>query len=211
EPTGDYWLGSHFGTAANAGYGARRADTIFVPLGAFGRGGFARPTAIADVVLAPAAFRRADTLARTLDQAHDALTANDLRVSMSAGAVFQPIRRDRQLIEIGVLVGAAQLLVLTWFALYLAGRYTVQDRRPDAALLKVRGAGSGRLLRLVAGQSAVPIVGGLILGVALGYLTGRWVGGEIQDPAWRRSADLLSVAAVAVAVLGALTISTLAE
>jgi hypothetical protein len=210
DPRGDYWVGP-LGPAANSGYGDRRADPVFVPLATFDQGRLGGPTAVADVVLAPAAFRQSEALAVELDRARYTLTQKGLQVSTSAGELLEPIRRDRLLIAIGVPVGAAQLLVLTWFALYLAGRYTVQDRRPDVALLKLRGASRGRLLRLVAGQSTVPILAGLVLGAGLGYLAGRLVGGDIQDPDWRRAAGLLSVGAVAVAVLGALLISMLAE
>jgi len=179
DPDDDYWAGSQVGAATNASYGSRRADTIFVPLTEFDKGRLGPPMAVADVVLPPSAFRRTDALVATLDQARYTLTQQDMRVTTSAPQVLGLIERDRQLIAIGVPVGAAQLLVLTWFALYLAGRYTVQDRRPDVALLKLRGVRRGRLFRLVAGQSAIPILAGLVLGSGLGYLVGRLVGGEI--------------------------------
>ena len=52
------------------------------------------------------------------------------------------------------------MLLLAWFAIGLAGRYTGRDRRADAALLKLRGSNRLGMLRLAFGQHLVPLVGG---------------------------------------------------
>ncbi len=69
-----------------------------------------------------------------------------------------------------------QILVLAWFAIGLAGRYTGRDRRGDAALLKLRGSSRLGMLRLTVGQHLVPLLAGAMLGAPLGLPAGpaRW-------------------------------------
>lgn len=126
-------------------------------------------------------------------------------------ATIEKVERDRQLISLGVPVGAFQLLVLCWFALYLAVKYTGEERRPDIGLVKLRGATRGRTWALVSGQSALPMLAGALLGLPLGYLAATAVSGTIHDASVNEQAATLSAGAVALAVLGALAAALLAE
>ena len=108
-------------------------------------------------------------------------------------------------------MGAFQLLLLCWFALYLAVKYTGDERRPDVGLVKLRGATRGRTWALVGGQSAVPMLAGAVLGLPVGYLVATAVTGPIEEPSVVSQALSLSVGAVVVAVFGALLAALLAE
>src|SRR5262249_6161656 len=74
------------------------------------------------------------------------------------------IRRDQRLAGFGIVVAATQLVLLCWFALFLAVRHTADERRPDIGLLKLRGAASWRIWSLTAQQSALPMLTGAVLG-----------------------------------------------
>jgi hypothetical protein len=108
-----------------------------------------------------------------------------------------------------VPVSLLELLAICWVALYLAVRHGAQERRRDIGLLKLRGSGRARMLLLALGQSAVP----MLIGGAVGLIAAlplRPAPGTV-DAATARQADALSLAAVAVAVLGALVAAAIAE
>lgn len=98
-----------------------------------------------------------------------------------------------------VLLGAVPALLLGWYAIALAGRYTARDRRRDAALLKLRGGAPRRLLTLLSGQHVAPLLAGGLLGAAAGMIAGRLLSGP-----GTLVAAALSVAAAAVVALVAM-------
>ncbi|WP_433614005.1 FtsX-like permease family protein [Dactylosporangium sp. CA-139114] len=142
----------------------------------------------------------------TVEAGNNRLTLNtQLRVTIDK------VERDRRLVSLGVPVGAFQLLVLCWFALYLAVKYTGEERRPDIGLVKLRGATRMRTWALVGGQSALPMLVGAVLGLPIGWAGATAVTGAIQDTEVNALALALSVGAVVLAVLGALLAALLAE
>lgn len=136
---------------------------------------------------------------------------NRLTLNTQLPATIDKVERDRRLVSLGVPVGAFQLLVLCWFALYLAVKYTGEERRPDIGLVKLRGATRLRTWALVSGQSALPMLAGAVLGLPIGYAAATAVTGTIKDAGVNAQAAELSVGAAAVAVLGALLAALLAE
>jgi putative ABC transport system permease protein len=99
------------------------------------------------------------------------------RVNLSLVApvydLLDAIAADRSRLRDGVVIGTAQVIGLSWFALAVAGAYTARGRRNDVALLKLRGSTRLGIARLTLGQQAVPVLAGLVLGAVLGYLAGR--------------------------------------
>ncbi|BCJ46424.1 FtsX-like permease family protein [Actinoplanes ianthinogenes] len=105
-----------------------------------------------------------------------------------------------------VLLAVVPVLLLGWYAIALAGRYTARDRRRDAALLKMRGGTRRRLIVLLSGQHAGPLLAGGLLGAAAGIGAGRILAGSgsLAAGGW-------SLAAVAGVLLGALVILLVAD
>jgi hypothetical protein len=129
----------------------------------------------------------------------------------SAGGLADLIARDRRLTTVGVGVAAAQVLLLCWFCLFLAVRHTAEERRPDIGMLKLRGAARWRVWALTAQQSGLPMLAGAVVGWGLGYLAALALVRWNSASAPLAGGALLSVAAAAVAVLGALAVATAAE
>ncbi|MER7003969.1 ABC transporter permease [Dactylosporangium sp. NPDC000555] len=146
-----------------------------------------------------------------LDAGYVEAVNNRLMFVTQLHATIKKVERDGRLVSLGVPVGAFQLLVLCWFALYLAVKYTGEERRPDIGLVKLRGAPRGRIWALVSGQSALPMVAGAVLGLPIGYAVATAIAGRIRDATVNEQAAALSVGAVALAVLGALLAALLAE
>ncbi|MFI1995731.1 FtsX-like permease family protein [Actinoplanes sp. NPDC020271] len=105
---------------------------------------------------------------------------------------------DERLLR-AVLLAAVPALLLGWYAIALAGRYTARDRRRDAALLKMRGGTRRRLITLLSGQHLAPLLAGGLLGAAAGLTAGRLMAGP-----GTLTAGVLAVAAAAVVPLVAL-------
>lgn len=152
----------------------------------------------------------ADELARAR---HD-LKVADFNPVTSAEALAELIARDQNLVRVGVGVAVAQLLLLCWFALFLAVRHTAEERRPDIGLLKLRGAAAWRVWALTAEQSAWPMLIGAVVGWVGGYLAAvalaRLAGGATV-PAIGGTPLWLSLAAAGVAAFGALASAVIAE
>ena len=211
EPYEPYWGRGLLAVAraGETGEGAHAADdAIFVSERGLAALRASRVTATLDRVATGAAFVATDPaglpdrVARVQYEMH--LDGYELETELPALA--QRVERDQRLVYVGVPVAAAQLLLLCWLALFVAVQNTARDRRPDVGLLKLRGSGWLRTFALVAGQSAVPMLAGAVLGHAAGYAAARAVDGEVA-----RLTYPLALAATALAVLGALVAGLMAE
>ncbi|AEV83382.1 Collagen alpha-4(VI) chain [Actinoplanes sp. SE50] len=76
-----------------------------------------------------------------------------------------------------VLLAAVPVLLLGWYAIALAGRYTARDRRRDAAWAKLRGGRRRRVLLLLSGQHLPPVLAGGLLGATVGIGVARLLDG----------------------------------
>lgn len=201
EPDSLYWNNPMF--RADTGL-----DPAFTPAETFTHNLLRTPTLTYDASL-PAGLLRGEggfDLRDTLRRADESFTGDRLRLVTSAGPLLDSMARNRFTIRDGVTVAAVQTLILTWFAIGLAGRYTGRDRRPDVALLKLRGVGRLRTLRLVWGQHLLPLLVGALAGAPVGYLLARWLAGPVTFAAGQQQALLLSAAAVAAVLVGGLLV-----
>lgn len=206
DPAGTYWSNPLF--SANGSL-----DPAFTPIGTFKLRQLWQPTVTYDVQV-PDELIRGDggyALGPVLRAADLSLGRQNLRLVNTAGPLLDAIAEDRAAIRRGVLVWMLQILVLAWFAIGLAGRYTGRDRRGDVALLKLRGSTVGATLRLAWGQHLVPLVLGALAGLPMGYLLAHWLAGPVSQAADRQEALGLSVAAVAAVLLGGLAVLAVLE
>ena len=203
---GTYWGNSLF--EANGGL-----DPAFTPIETFRQDQLGEPSVTFDLTVPDELLRGEEgfRLGPVLREAEARLGASGLRLVNATGPLVEAIDRNRQEIELGVVVAMAQTLVLTWFAIGLAGHYTGRDRRGDAALLKLRGSTRSAMLRLVWGQHMLPLTAGALIGVPLGYLLGRWLAGPVASPVEQREALLLSLTAVVAVLLGGLVVLAVVE
>jgi hypothetical protein len=167
------------------------------------------------VFLPPEAFADGGgALLRALDTATNAVRDEGLEVTRSPASLVSEIRTDRDLAAGGVWVAAVEMVLLSWFALYLAVRQTSGARRGEIGLLKLRGAARWRIWMLTAQQSALPMLVGAVVGIALGYLGAAAVAADTGPlrPRGDWVATLVLSVAVAVGIaLGALVAAIVAE
>jgi putative ABC transport system permease protein len=206
DPDGPYWSNSLF--RAQTGL-----DPVFTTIDTFAVDELSNPTVTYDVQV-PEALLRGDggfELGPALDYADARLSQEQLHLVNSSGQLLTAVAKDRSTVRTTVTVSLVQVLILAWFAIGLAGRYTGRDRRGDAALLKLRGATPLGMLRLAWGQHLIPLAAGAIAGLPLGYLIARLLAGPVHDPHDRMSALVLSIVAAAAVLVGGLLVLALLE
>ncbi|GID66116.1 hypothetical protein Acy02nite_39970 [Actinoplanes cyaneus] len=204
DPDGPFW-------APELAHAVAGLDPVFVPLTAFREKPLWNPTATYDVVLPDELIRTDGDLAAKLAAADNRLGVDELQVTVNSRRLLSTIERDRSTVLRGVLTAGVQLIVLTWFAIGLAGRYTSRDRRADAALLKLRGVSRSGTLRLAWGQHLVPLVAGVLLGAPAGWLLARALTGPVTAAADQRAALIWSAIAAGAVLLGGLAVLALVE
>ncbi|GAA1644617.1 FtsX-like permease family protein [Actinoplanes couchii] len=206
DPADPYWSNPLFRAEVPG------LDPVFTPVETFGSGLFQQPTLTYDVQIPPDLIRGdgAQRLGAALDDAEARLKPNRLRMITGIDTVLERIAADRDTVRRGVLTAGLQTLILTWFAIGIAGRCTGRDRRTDVALLKLRGLSRGDILRLASGQHLVPLLAGVLAGAPAGLLLAGGLAGAVH-PSDRGAALVLVAAALAAVLLGGLLVLVIGE
>jgi hypothetical protein len=200
DPAGPYWVSGAVSRTTAGG------EPAFVAAGTLAALPVDEVTAEYHLVLPAATYLdpgRYDLTAE-LRRQQAAASRTVWRIDTTAGALAQRVVRERQLVDVGVGVAAAQLLALCWFALFFAARHTAEQRRGDIGLLRLRGQASWRVWALTAAQTVLPMLAGVPLGAAAGVAGARLLAGDIAEPQRARSALVLCLVAAVLAGLAAL-------
>ena len=203
---GQYWADKLFRAQGEL-------DPAFTTLDQFRSPQLTRPTLSCSVPV-PFDLLRGDNLYDlngVLNQAQLDFAAAQLDFDNPAGVLFDRVLADRVTVLTGVLIALAQLLLLAFFALGLAGRLTGRERRADAGVLKLRGTTRGGLWRLAAGQHWPPLAAGALLGLPLGIGAAWLVAGALPVRAEWWIALLMSIGAVLVVLVVGLVVLTLVD
>lgn len=110
-----------------------------------------------------------------LDQVSADVTAALKRgqtVQMSSGipVVISGIRRDLRALPTAPVIGAALLIMLCWFVIFLAVAQTAQVRRVELGALKLRGLTAPDQWWLVAAETVLPLSVGAVAGYGLAHV-----------------------------------------
>jgi hypothetical protein len=110
-----------------------------------------------------------------LDQVAAAVTAAAKRgqtVNMSSGlpVVISGIQRDLRALPMAPIIGAALLIMLCWFVIFLAVAQTAQVRRIELGAMKLRGLTSPDQWWLVAAETVLPLAVGAVAGYVLAHV-----------------------------------------
>ena len=211
DPTRPYWAdGELIGRSAASVRPVEASFTTYEAVVAYG------PTTVEltyDLVARPERLRGTDlaALGGRIRQAGYDIQRGPQRLQSQFPTLTERVRRDQDLVRLGVTGGAGLLLILCWFALFLSVQATAQDRRPDLGWLRLHGTARWRTWATGFGQTALPLLAGGLLGGALGFALARWYGGGVTEPAAARSAMIGAALAAAVAVLGALVAAVVAQ
>jgi putative ABC transport system permease protein len=213
SPYDVYW-GRSKATATDPAPGDRIRDAMLLtPLSTFSILGAKTADVSADLIVTPESFRQNDPQHLLLASWHgtDLLRVSGYTVDSGLVKLTDQVFDDEQLVVFGVPVVAVQLLLLCWFALFVAVRQTGEARRPDVAKLKLHGTRRRDIWLLTAGQSVLPLFGGGVAGYLLGVYLARLTAGRVGGDELSTLIGAGAVAAAAVAVLGGVVAALLAE
>ncbi|SNY75834.1 hypothetical protein [Paractinoplanes atraurantiacus] len=201
DPNGPYWADELFRSRGSL-------DPFFTPRDTFRAPQLSGAT-LAWAVEVPEPLLRGDggyDLNGLINAARPRFAAAQLDLDTVAGELVDQVRESRLAVAQGVLIAVGQTLLLAWFAIGLAGRFTGRDRRSDAGLLKLRGTTYGGILRLSAAQHVVPLAGGALIGWLAGPLVAWPFAGGWPVPVELWIAAVLSLGAVLVVTLAGLAV-----
>ncbi|MGI5239941.1 FtsX-like permease family protein [Dactylosporangium sp. CA-139066] len=105
--------------------------------------------------------------------------SGEYQVSTGLPALIDRVEQSRALGRRSVPAGAVPLLLLAYLALYLAVDYGSEGRRPELAVVALRGARWWHRLLLATGET----VAAILCGAVAGFLAGRLAVGSLV--AWR--------------------------
>lgn len=137
------------------------------------------PTTTVDLILRPAAYT--DGLGRRISSIKQPADWQ-LEGSSSAGAIPGAVADALDEVSAGVVASTGRFVLLAWFALLVVVRHTVSDRRPDLALVKLRGVRRWRMLTATTGQTVSVMLAGAVGGAALAWYAVRLVVGPVAQP-----------------------------
>ncbi len=209
-----YWNGTSLLTGPAGALAQQPAPTAFVSLETLLALSPDRISVDYHAVLSPTAFQDGGAaLARQLQRATDQLSPTGFAISSSASVLIDAIGTDRRLARAGVDTAAVELVLLSWFVLFIAVRHASVLRRADIGLLKLRGGPRWQFWTLAGQQSAIPMLAGVVVGAMLGYFAaaGPARSRAALHPPANISTLILSLLAAVLVGVGALAAATAAE
>jgi len=206
DAAGEYWTDKLFRSAGDQ-------DPAFTAIDTFRQPEFGQPVLAYDVPVPLRLLRGDDNydLNAVLNAAEPRMASAQLDYTNPVGKLVDRVLAGRATVLQDVLIAVGEVVVLGWFGIALAGRFTGRDRRGDAALLKLRGSTRGGMLRLVLGQHLVPLLGAAVVALPAGFASAWLVAGgpPVRSEWWL--AARLSAVAVAAVLAGALAALTVAD
>jgi hypothetical protein len=124
--------------------------------------------------------------------------------------LLDDMSRQRGEIRSLSLVVAAQLVLLSWFVLFLVVAATTEERAGEVALAKLRGLGLWRTTALGLAEVTLLLAVATPLGLLVGLLADRALVGAALRPGTTAAVDGTTVVAVVAGLLGAIVASALA-
>ena len=91
-------------------------------------------------------------------------------------------------------------LILAAVGLYGVVAYTVSQRTREIGVRIALGADAEAVTRLVARKGIGPAIGGVVVGLALSWLTARFLGSLLYEVTWQDPLTLVGVSALMIAV-----------
>lgn len=202
DPDDAYWAG--FGDLPGELSSGNRA-VVFGTLGSVTR--FERVTYTYELAVEPATVGALghEEFLSLIERGGDDLQAQGYAVGMVGLLdLLERIPVDQRNAEIGIGIGVAALVLLTWFSLVVVLRGAVTQLREDIGWWRLHGAPPARGVLLALGQSAAPLVVGAAAGGLAGAALGRAYGGVVPLAAANRLAFQLTLLLVGVVVAGGL-------
>jgi putative ABC transport system permease protein len=175
-----YWAGrpyfaSYYPQESPLGLGEvpPTADPVFVGPGTASRAGITRYTV--DIPLVPNRVRLDDVpvLRRQLSSVYDVSRAAALTPDSQLPAALAVADEGRQLVRVASPLAVTQLVLLSWWALFLVVGSATEERSPELGLAKLRGLNGRQTSRFGLAEVLLLLLIAAPVGTVLGYLAVR--------------------------------------
>lgn len=158
------------------------ADPVFLGAGSAEANGVTRYTV--DVPVRPDLVRLDDTtaLSRQIRRLNEDMSGYLLNSSSQLPAALQRASDGRDLVRIAAPLAVAQLVLLSWWTLFLVVGSATEERSPELGLAKLRGLSGGQTSRFGLAEIVWLLLVAAPLGTVLGYLAVRGAASHVFAP-----------------------------
>jgi hypothetical protein len=133
-----------------------------------------------------------------------------VRVSTALPDVVDQLAADRRAVNVSAALATVQLVVLTWFVLYLVVANTIEERSDEIALAKLRGLSPGGTAAFGLAEPMILQVVAIPAGLLLGYLAATLMAHAFLLPGTEVAIRLPALLAALGAAMGAAAAAALA-
>jgi putative ABC transport system permease protein len=189
-------------------HGSTVLDPFFTPFETVRAVQQVSPVTAVDLILLPPAYTNGlgDRLSK-LKSPEDWQLAGTSFVGVIPGQVGDALAE----VSAGVVASTGRFVLLAWFALLVVVRHTVTDRRPDLALVKLRGVRRWRMLTATTGQTVSVMLAGAVGGGALGWAAVRFLIGPVEKPEYLHDSVVQSALLFGGVLAAALALAFVSE
>lgn len=215
NPRAAFWFDQNFFDAGpGQGDEPDRLDTVFVAKSSIDRVDSVALRADAQRRLRISAVRLDDVtpLRAAIDAAlaRLALDPGGSQATAGIGGLLDQVQKERRVVAVSVPLVTAQLVLLTWFVLFLIVAGATEERSGEVALAKLRGLSPGATTAFGLAEPVLLLSASVPVGVAAAWLATRLLADGVLltgTPVEIRSPVLL---AVAIALVGGAVAAVLA-
>jgi putative ABC transport system permease protein len=181
-----YWVGQPYFTeffprALPSGLGDAPpvADPVFVGPGTAAKAGITGFTVDAPVLATRVRLDDAPTLVRQVNRLNFFLSAYQLSSVTQLPSALKQADNGRNLVRIASPLAVTQLVLLSWWTLFLVVGSATEERSPELGLAKLRGLSQGQTGRFGLAEIVLLLVVAAPLGTVAGYVAVRAAGPHV--------------------------------
>jgi hypothetical protein len=206
---GAYWAGrpyfdAYFPRASPSGLGERppTADPLFVGPGTAEAVGVETYTVDTSVLPSRVRLEDAEPLRRQAEDLVLAVQRFQLTTETRLPATLRQANEGRELVRIAAPLAVVQLVLLSWWTLYLVVGSATEERSPELGLAKLRGLTGGQTRRFGLAEIVLLLLVAAPLGTLIGYATVRGAADAVFAPGTEVRVTWPVLATVLVALTG---------
>jgi putative ABC transport system permease protein len=212
-----YWVGQPYFTeffprALPSGLGDAPpvADPVFVGPGTAAKADITGFTVDAPVLANRVRLDDATTLVQQVDRLNFFLSAYELSSVTQLPAALKQADNGRNLVRIASPLAVTQLVLLSWWTLFLVVGSATEERSPELGLAKLRGLSQGQTGRFGLAEIVLLLVVAAPLGTVAGFVAVRAAGPHVFAPGTHVVLTSSVLLTVSIALSGGVVTAALA-
>ncbi len=177
-----------------------RADPVFVAEGSVALARVSTYTVDVPVRAPSVHLDDADVVRAQVERLDRAVADQPLRLETGLVAALDRADAGRDIVRVAAPLAVAQLVLLSWWTLYLVVGSATEERSPELGLARLRGLSAGQTRRFGLAEVVLLLLAAAPLGTVLGWAAVRGAAGRVFAP----GTEVLLTAPVILTLLGSL-------